>query len=355
MAPIYSLRRRDFLKGLGLGAAGAGVLGILPRFAEASPSPSVDFQDLSPALQLPHKPVSSAAVSVVKGNDRRQIILESLRQIQDEVLASIGDKTILIKPNMAVSGNPLAVTHVDAVRAVLDFLGPHQKKQLIIGESGVLNTAEGYKNNGYLGLEKEYNVKLVDLNLGPSEPWYIFGRQSGPQRVRIISSFLDPRLYLISLARMKTHDTVLVTLALKNILMAAPLNDYRKSDKGLLHGEIKSVADILHFNLFHLAHKVYPDLAVIDGFEAMEGDGPAWGTPFEAKVALASLDALAADIVATKMMGFDPNVVLYLRAMAEANMGQGDLDKIKIVGTPLDNCQYRFKPHKKMAEIYNLS
>lgn len=29
--------------------------------------------------------------------------------------------------------------------------------------------------------------------------------------------------------------------------------------------------------MFHLAQKVYPDLAVIDGFEAMEGDGPAWG------------------------------------------------------------------------------
>lgn len=54
------------------------------------------------------------------------------------------------------------------------------------------------------------------------------------------------------------------------------------------------------------------------------------------------------------MMGFDPKVMLYLSAMTEAGMGQGDLEKIKILGTPLDQCLYKFKPHKKTAEIYKL-
>jgi uncharacterized protein (DUF362 family) len=346
------LNRRDFLKGLG--AVSAGVFGnrLLP--AEAAAKPRVGLQDKSSSRPLYQKRVEPVRVSLVKGDDRRQVVFKSLNLIQDEVLPSIGDKQILIKPNMAVSKNPLAVTHVDAVRAVLDFLTPHYKRPIIIGESGVLNTMDGYKNNGYLNLENEYNVKLVDLNLGASQPWYIFGREARPQRVRIISAFLDPGIYLISLARMKTHDTVLVTLSLKNILMASPLNDYKRSDKGLLHGEVKAFNDILHFNMFHLAQKVYPDLAVIDGFEAMEGNGPAWGTPFDARVALSSRDALAADTVATTMMGFDPKVVLYLSAMAEAGMGQGSLEKIKILGTPLGQCLYKFKPHQKMAEVYKL-
>jgi uncharacterized protein (DUF362 family) len=139
--------------------------------------------------------------------------------------------------------------------------------------------------------------------------------------VRIISSFLDPKLYVISLAPMKTHDCVLVTLALKNVLMAAPLNDYRTSDKGLLHGPAPAINDILHFNLFHLAHKVWPNLAVVDGYEAMEGDGPAWGTPFEARVALAGTDPLAVDTVAARVMGFDPQRILFLRHAREG-LGQ---------------------------------
>ncbi|MCX6575198.1 MAG: DUF362 domain-containing protein [Candidatus Aminicenantes bacterium] len=106
--------------------------------------------------------------------------------------------------------------------------------------------------------------------------------------------------------------------------------------------------------MFHIAQEVFPDLAVIDGFEAMEGKGPAWGTPFEARLAIASRDAVAADTLATKVMGFDPKKINYLTAMNEAGLGQGDLEKIKVLGTPLDQCLYHFKVDEKTAEIYKL-
>jgi uncharacterized protein (DUF362 family) len=332
------MRRRDFLRGM----AGVAASPMLSPYAEqtAKTAPS------------PVKPAPPASVSLVKGNDRKQIIFDALQKIEDSVLAGIGDKKVLIKPNMSVSGNPLAVTDADAVRAVLEFLRPHHKGPITIGESGVLNTLQGYKNNGYEALEKEYDVRLVDLNETNFRYWYVFGKNQNPQPVRLISTFLEPDVYLISLARMKTHDCVLVTLALKNVLMASPLNDYKKSDKGYLHGPEAALNDVLHFNLFHLAHRVYPDLAVIDGFEAMEGDGPAWGTPFDSRVALASTDALAADTVGTRIMGFDPRKILYLSAMEEDGLGQGDMEKITILGTPLDQCLYRFKMNKRMVEFY---
>jgi uncharacterized protein (DUF362 family) len=244
---------------------------------------------------------------------------------------------------------------VDAVRAVLEFLRPRYKKPVIIGESGVLSTLEGYKKNGYDPLEREYKARLVDLNAEPSQNSYVFGREQNPQPVRLISHFLDPDIYVISLARMKTHDCVLVTLSLKNVLMAAPLNDYKQSDKGKLHGPAPAVNDILHFNLFHLAHKVWPELAVIDGFEAMEGDGPAWGTPLEAGVALASTDPLAADFVATRIMGFDARKILYLRALHEGGLGQGDWERITLLGTPIDQCLYHFKINKRLSAFYESS
>jgi uncharacterized protein (DUF362 family) len=110
--------------------------------------------------------------------------------------------------------------------------------------------------------------------------------------------------------------------------------------------------DLLHFNMFHLAQEVYPDFAIIDGFEGMEGNGPAWGTPIASHVALASRDALAADITATRVMGFDPKTINYLAAMAEAGLGQGDIDKINLFGTPIEECIMPYKPNERMAELY---
>ena len=185
-------------------------------------------------------------------------------------------------------------------------------------------------------LEKEYGLKLVDLN---KQPWvyrYVFGSGHKPIPIRIISTFLDPDTYIISAAKMKTHDRVVTTLSLKNILLGAPLNDYTKNDKGLTHTEYNFTPQaVLHFNMFHLAQEIWPDLGVIDGFVAMEGNGPVSGTPVEAKVALASLDPLAMDTLATKMMGFDPAKIMYLTSMAEAGMGQGDLSKVQVLGTPV--------------------
>jgi uncharacterized protein (DUF362 family) len=348
------MNRRRFLGQLGCRAAAVGVLGSLfkgsSRAAGSLPSPY--SQQVAPAAPLPIKPALPARVSLVKGGDRKQIIFDALKRIEDEVFVGIGNKTVLIKPNMAVSRNPLAVTHVDAVRAVLEFLRPRYQKPVVIGESGAFSALEGYRNNGYEALEREYKVRLADLNAGPAQTYYVFGREQNPEPVRLISQLLNPDVFVISLARMKTHDCVLVTLSLKNVLMAAPLNDYKQSDKGKLHGPAPAVNDILHFNLFHLAHKVWPGLAVIDGFEAMEGDGPAWGTPFEAKVALASTDPLAADIVATRIMGFDAQKVLYLRALGEGGLGQGDWEKITVLGTPIDQCLYRFKMNKRLTAFY---
>ena len=352
-----NLNRRDVLKGIGIGAIGLAVgpkafwSARLPKAGAATGS------DLLEKGQLFKKTAPPAKVALIKGNDRRDIVYQALKNIEDQILASIGDKRILIKPNFVITGRQLAATHVDAVRGLLDFLKPHNKKQITIGESTISRegTFDGYKNYGYLPLEKEYNVKLIDLNRQPWQYRYVFGRGHRPTPIRIISQFLDPDLYIISAAKMKTHDRVVTTLSLKNVLLGAPLNDYKKNDKGLTHAAYNfSREALLHYNMFHLAQEIYPDLGIIDGFVAMEGNGPTGGTPVDARIALASMDPLAMDILATKIMGFDPTQIMYMMAMAEAGMGQGDLSKVEVLGTPLKQCQYHFKPNRKMVEPYGL-
>ncbi len=351
----HALKRRDFLKNLGKGLAGAAAAPSLVGGTSllARPPAQIPVHHFGPG-RLYDKTAPAARVSLVKGNGRRDVVYRSLKLIEDDVLASIKDKTILLKPNVVLMDNPLSVIHVDAVRAVLDFLTPHYKKTIVIGEAGHHNTMDGYKNNGYLQLEKEYDVKLVDLNQESYQYRYVISKDNRPIPIRVINTFLDPKIYLISLARMKTHNYVFVTLSLKNVLLAAPVKDDKQNDKGLMHTAPPAKNDLCHYNMFHLAQEVYPELAVIDGFEGMEGNGPAWGTPIASKVALASLDPLAADITATRVMGYDPKTINYLAAMAEAGMGQGDYAKIQLLGTPLDQCLCKYKPNEKMAELYKL-
>jgi uncharacterized protein (DUF362 family) len=346
-------RRRVLQVGAGMAAA-LGVGGFRSALAqgdEARPGPDSPGRLFTPYTR-------PSRVSLVKGNDRREIVYEALKNIEDEIVASIGGKTrILVKPNFVVTTRDLCATHVDAVRGILDFLKPHFKGQIVVGESTISRggTFEGFQNYGYMPLEKEYGVKLIDLNKGSWVYRYVFGQGHRPIPIRIISAFLDRDTYLISAAKMKTHDRVVTTLSLKNVILGAPLNDYKKNDKGLTHSEYRfSPKAVLHYNMFHLAQEIWPDLGVIDGFVAMEGNGPVGGTPVDARVALASLDPLAMDTLTTKIMGFDPGIIMYLTAMAEAGMGQGDLSKVQVVGTPAEQCQYKFRPHQKLVESYGL-
>jgi uncharacterized protein (DUF362 family) len=213
---------------------------------------------------------------------------------------------------------------------------------------------KGFLYNGYGELEKNYDVKLLDLNRDTSRTRYVLGLNNTPTPIRIIDTFFDPNLYIISIARMKTHNYVFVTLSIKNVIMAAPLNDAKGNDKGLMHQAPPAKNDLLHYNMLHIAHEIFPDLAVIDGYVGIEGNGPAWGVPIGSKVALASRDAVAADVTGTRVMGFDPGMINYLNAMAAAGLGQGEPDKIQLLGTPLDQCVMKYKPNERMAELYKL-
>ena len=348
-----ALARRDFLK-FGAGAVGGAALGGVLGAGKTLFGSTEAGSAASRLPLLSGTAAGSARVSLVKGTKRYDIVFQALKLIENDVLSSIGQKRILIKPNIVLSDCAACVTHVDAVRAVLDFLSPHVKGQILIGESGVQDTMQGFLYNGYGRLEKDYNVKLLDLNRDTYQTRFVLGLGNKPTPIRIINTFFDPNLYIISVARMKTHNYVFVTLSIKNVIMASPVNDARGNDKGLMHQAPPAKNDLLHYNMLHVAHEIFPDLAVIDGFVGIEGNGPAWGVPIGSKVALASLDAVAADITGTRVMGFDPRQINYLNAMAAAGLGQGDTDKIALLGTPLDQCIMKYKPNERMAELYKL-
>ena len=371
------MNRRNVLKTFAAGVVGAGVVatGSAARRIGETSTPVYTGHGKKATFE---KVLTRSNVSLVKGNDERDNTFKALKNIEDEIMTSLeGKARILIKPNFVVVTTQLSATGVDTVRGILDFLKPRFKGPIEIGEAtvsgsrgddmGSETTYAGFKRYGYLPLEKEYGVALTDLNLEPTLNHYIFSSFGNkPQRIRIIAKYLDRDQYLVSVGKMKTHNCVLVTMSLKNILMGAPVNDYKtQNDKFLMHcwdrrdfvpgRKLTFTKDtVLHYNLFQLSQIVYPDLGVVDAFVSMEGAGPIDGTPVDTRLVLASVDPLALDSIGTKVMGFDPTQILYMSSMNEAGLGQGDLDKINVLGANLNDCLFRFKPHEAVAKAYGL-
>jgi len=325
----FDRSRRSFIKGISLGAAGL-----------ALNSTGVS-RNVNAAQALPDK----SRVSFVTGSDRREMVYQALKPFEKEIREGINGRQIIIKPNFVHNDLPLCATQPDAVRGLLDFLKPLYNKKIIIAESTVSRTGtkEGFKNYGYLPLVKEYNVSLVDLNEQSSSPVWILDKNLHPQQIQIIDTFLNPDNYFISITRLKTHDTVVATLGLKNMVMGSPLHIYNVENyKSFMHS---GGPRWLNYNMFLVAQKVRPHLTVLDGLEGMEGNGPVRGTPVEHGVALAGTDVLAVDRIGVELMGINYGDIGYLNYCADAGMGQIERSNITIIGKNPGDYVKKYKMH----------
>ncbi|MDP8243009.1 MAG: DUF362 domain-containing protein [Candidatus Hinthialibacter antarcticus] len=292
-------------------------------------------------------------VGLSAGEDRAQNIFNALKPFSEEIKQKIGDKQIVIKPNNVSIDRQLSATHVGSLAGIMEFLNSIGKTNYMIAESAASGpTMDGFDNYGYLALEKNYKPQFVDLDARDYQLVHVVSdKDFYPHPVRMSKLLLDPDTFVISAAVMKTHDRVVATLSLKNIVFGAPIKDegFRwgsggkkgaKNDKPIAHGGgYRGV----NFNLFALADRLHPDLAVIDGYQGMEGNGPVGGTPVEHRVAVASTDWLAADRTGVELMGIDFDNVGYLNYCAAAGMGQADLSKIDVLGADIQSNQRKYK------------
>lgn len=286
-------------------------------------------------------------VSLVKGSMRRDTVKKSLDIISEDIKKGLKPGKIIIKPNFVSTSVQLAASHVDQMRGILDCFKEFYKDKILIAEAasavtGV--TTEGFKNFGYYPLLKEYDIELIDMNDGPFEMIPIKDKGGETIYVKVSRLLLDRNNYLISAAKLKTHDTVIVTLSIKNMVMGS----IYAGDKVMVHQGYKYI----NLNIADIAGRLWPDLSVIDGLTGMEGNGPVDGSPVDAGVAISSADPLAADRVACELMGVDFNKVGYLYYCSKKGLGESDLDKIDIRGQDLNECIRPFRLHSMVEEQY---
>ncbi len=331
----------------------------------------------------------AATVSLIKGEDRYQNIIAALQAIETQIDPSRAD-WILVEPNLVSTDCQLAVTHVEAVRAVLDWLRRRTQVPIVVGEgTAFANTWDAFENFGYTRLPDDYrDLSLVDFNTDetvnlPAYDWRLRPIELLASKTAIEAPFR------ISVAPPKTHDTVLVTLGLKNMVMGGLISNFAKDrekkhsgllGRVMLAGErvyavmpefvrtgysVVSLKErmlstfgpsskaamhqglpVMHFNLAIMAPHFYPHLNVLDGYEAMEGNGPSDGDPVPWRVAMAGTDWLATDVLAAYLMGFPLEQVGYLAYAARAGFGTADLKEIEIAGNAaVEEIRRPFKRH----------
>lgn len=289
--------------------------------------------------------MSKVALAAI--GERRSNVLRSLDLIEEDIESSIDGKNILIKPNMVSTSVQLASTHSGHLEGILKFLETLDVEKVTIAESSPSNTEKGFEEFGYHELKRKFpeiELRFKDLNKDSHESFWVVDREIHPVKVRVAETLLDPDNFVISAARPKTHDTVVATLSLKNVLMGGVINDSINRDKSKMHQGIKQ----MNYNLFYLSQYLMPDLASIDGYRGMEGDGPIHGDPVEIGVAISSLDPVASDRVGLEMMGIDPEKVGYLHFCGKEGLGEYDLEEIEVLGSDIKNYKKSFKLHSNV-------
>jgi uncharacterized protein (DUF362 family) len=335
----------------------------------------------------------TSRISLIAGDNRRQNIVAALDAIADDVQRLLNIDHILVKPNLVTADNPLAVTHVDAVRAVLGWLRARTDAHIVVGEGTALSsTWAAFRAYGYLPLPDEYrNVELMDLNADQAVELNGYDWRLRPRKFQASRTATQCPLR-ISVGPPKTHDVVLVTLGLKNMVMGGLVSQFvsahAASDKSrpsavgrAIHsGEafyntlpawlrnsytVFSLRELafanfspsskaamhqgfptMHLNLFTMAPHLYPHVSIVDGYEAMEGNGPSDGDPVAWHVAFAGSDWLAVDVTVARLMGFALEEVGYLLYCAQANYGAHRPADIQVVGNVApDQVKRHFKRH----------
>jgi uncharacterized protein (DUF362 family) len=288
-----------------------------------------------------------ASVSITQDHeDIGRAIEAALRHIDLEPL--VRGKLVAVKPNetWATEQDTTAVTQGDTLRAVLRAVKRHAPRELVVtGGAGAAETEDVFRYSGMLDAVREEGVELVDHNRPPfTEVALAYAPErdvKGPQRTVMVHSRVLEYETVIAVNQLKLHRTATVTLALKNIAMSFPAADYyghprKKEDHQ------HAFFDDMHSFIAAMAKRFPIHLAITVGHPAMIATGPTGGIPVETGLVIASTDAVAADCVGARLLGFNPQAVRHLWEAERLELGETDTSRMEYPGLSLDDAAKAF-------------
>lgn len=248
---------------------------------------------------------------------------ELLRQVE-ELFTALGvwdeiqpGMTVVIKPNLVMSSKPEAAiaTHPALVAAVGKCVQKAGGQVLIVESPGGPYTPAAmkavFRGCGYTDMAKECGFTLYTEC--KSREMSLPGAKRCRQ-LSVVEPFLT-RDYLIDLCKLKTHSMVGFSGAVKNLFGTVP--GLQKPELHCRFPEKQPFSEML----VDLCDFLKPDLCIVDGILAMEGNGPTGGRPRQLGVLGASKSPYALDVCAATMVGIQPESVLMLQDAHQRGLG----------------------------------
>jgi len=235
---------------------------------------------------------------------------------------------VLVKPNLLLPTPPerAVVTHPAVVRAVV-LLVHEAGGRALIGDNPGVSTIHyawrrAYERIGLAAVAAETGAELNTEIVAVQRP-YPDGRL-----IKVVDTctFVTDADVVISLPKLKTHDLMRYTGAVKNLFGTIP---------GLIkpsyHVKLQTTDQFADM-LLDLAGFVHPALTVMDAVVGMDGDGPSAGRPFPIGAVLAGTDPTAVDVAAVALVGHDPLAMPTIAAAVRRGWSTGRAADLAIAG-----------------------
>jgi len=235
-------------------------------------------------------------------------------------------KDIVIKINMCDLRPPEtgSVTHPVFLKSfILHLKDLYPKKTIYIAEADatVVFAREFYSWLGYERALAGLDVPFINLSEEPCEEKTINGFvfRSLPLPIILRENFF------ITMAKLKTNVTSLITASLKNQYVFVP---------GLVKSQYHSNVDkaIADCNLLRK-----PDFCIVDGIIGQGGPkGPSFGTPINSHCIVWGIDPVAIDTYSSRLMGIPPAFVRHIHYCQKSGLGttqfrlEGDFRETRI-------------------------
>jgi len=239
-----------------------------------------------------------------------------------------GKKKVFIKPNLSHPEYLPGVVTDPVLTGELIGLLRDKNCEVIVGES------DGFNYPCHTAFNKTGMRRAVEraggavVNLSEDKVVEVkFSGNSSLKRLFLPKTIIDADA-VIDLPLMKTHEFMAYSGAIKNLFGCIP-----SSKRIFLHPYLPEV----FFKLYTL---LKPTITIMDARIGIEGNGPTKGKPVEMGLLLSSSDALALDIVATRVMKLNWQDT-YLSYIARKTCFREDT--IDIEGVPVSAVAHRFE------------
>lgn len=234
------------------------------------------------------------------GDALRQKVGEILEAAQ--IVVAPGDR-VLVKPNLLMA-RPLACASPEITGAVCQWLLDHGARVEVADSPGFGTVAHVAKAIGLEQILKPLGVPLRPMDRPVKTVLPMLGRHSSLPVVFRVSTRALEADQIFSVARVKAHRQMRVTLCVKNCFGCVP-----GIRKALIHARLGEDTAFFADCQAALWAILPPVAAFVDGVTAMSGTGPGDGQAFPLGIIGASASAPALDAAMMRILNLEPDKV----------------------------------------------